>query len=141
MNTDNNDISIPLPNYKKYPKNFTSHDCPRCVLTITYLGLATHIFQPRDPALRRLENEERFTIEPFQYKTLTFNTIIFTSIKARSVLFANDLLYRHGLTYVVSNIPTNDTFLFIKIFNPLPVSKTFEKNTLSFTCLTLLAKE
>jgi hypothetical protein len=137
MNTD--DILIPLANYKKYPKNFTSNDGPRPVLTIQYFGPARQIFQPRNPALYGLCNDERFTIEPLQFKTLIFNTIVFTSIKAVSLLFADDLLYRHGLTYVVNNIPTNDTFLSIKIFNTLPVSKTFEKDTLSFTCLTLIA--
>jgi hypothetical protein len=139
MNTDN-DIIIPLRHYEEYPKNFTSIDGPRPVFTIEYFGLIKQISQRTDPALISITNEEQFTIKPLQSKTLTFNTIIFTSIEARSLVYADNLLYRYGLTYDVSNIPTNDTFLFIKIYNTLSTPLTFVKHMLSFNCLTILAK-
>jgi hypothetical protein len=129
-------VFIPKPHFKKQPR--TSTDCPRPVLSIKYFGKPTISFhQPKN--LIYLSNEEKFTIEPLQYKILTFHTIVFTSINARSLVYAEDLLHRHGLTFTVNNMPTNDTFLFIEIFNTLSVSKTFEKDSLQFNCLTLLA--
>lgn len=56
------------------------------------------------------------------------------------MIYGSDFLYRLGITCVINQIPTNDSFLNVTIFNHKSVPITLEKKTLQFTCHTVLAK-
>lgn len=132
-------ITIPDPIYMKRPKNYSCRDRPSPVLQIRYDGLPTTLRS--NSALITLTNKTEFTIPSCDYATLNFNVLVTTSLPAVTIVYDNDyLLFRHGLTCVINQIPTNDTMLYIKIYNHKSIPSSFEKESLQFTCYTLLAK-
>jgi hypothetical protein len=137
MNEDN--IFIPDPVYRKWSHNNSCQDGPTPVLRIRYEGLKTILHCPH-PALITLTNNTSFTIPSCGFTTINFNVLVTTSLPAVSILYGNDFLFRHGLTCVVNQLPTNDTLLHIKVYNHKSEPLTFAKESLQFTCHTVLAK-
>jgi hypothetical protein len=137
MNEDN--IFIPDPVYRKWSHNNSCQDSPTPVLRIRYEGLQTNLNCPH-PALITLTNNASFTIPSCNFATIYFNVLVTTSLPAVTLLYGNDFLFRHGLTCVVNQIPTNDTLLHIKVYNHKSEPLTFAKESLQFTCHTVLAK-
>lgn len=137
MNEDT--ITIPDPVYMKWPKNYSCQDSPTPVLRINYKGL-TNSLRCQNPAMITLSNKTSFTIPSCDYTTIHFNVLVTTSLPAVTLLYGNEILFRHGLTCVINQIPTNDSLLSIKIYNPKSEPSTFAKESLQFTCHTVLAK-
>jgi hypothetical protein len=137
MNEDT--ITIPDPVYMKWPKNYSCQDSPTPVLRINYKGL-TNSLRCQNPAMITLSNKTSFTIPSCDYTTIHFNVLVTTSLPAVTLIYGNDFLFRHGLTCVINQIPTNDTLLYVKVYNNKSEALTFPKESLQFTCLTVLAK-
>jgi hypothetical protein len=137
MNVD--DITVPDPVYMKWSKNYSCQDSPTPVLKIRYKGLS-NILPNKNSALITLTNKTAFTIKSCNYAIINFPVLVVTSLPAVSILYGNDFLFRHGLTCVINQIPTNDTLLHIKVYNHKLVPSTFEKDSLQFMCHTVLAK-
>jgi hypothetical protein len=133
----NEDVTVPDPVYMKWPKNYTCQDSPTPVLKIRYEGLSTPY---TNPVLITLTNKSSITIPSCDYAIINFPVLVTTSLPAISILYGNDFLFRHGLTCVINQIPTNDTLLYIKVYNNKSVTSTFEKESLQFICHTVLAK-
>jgi hypothetical protein len=136
---DEDEIAIPEPVYMKWPINYTCQDSPTPVLQIRYEGLSTTLHYP-NPAIITLTNKMTFTIQSCNYATINFNILVTTSLPAVSILYDTNVLFRRGLTCVINQIPTNDRMLSIEIFNHKYEPATFEKESLQFTCHTVLAK-
>ncbi len=109
MNVVDDDITVPDPVYMKWPKNFTCQDSPTPVLKIQYEGLSNTTSPHRNPAFITLTNKKAFTIPSCNYAIIHFPVLVRTSLPAVSILYSNDFLYKHGLTCVINQIPTNDT--------------------------------
>ena len=117
-------------------KNFSCQDSPTPVLRINYKGL-TNSLRCQNPAMITLSNKTSFTIPSCDYTTIHFNVLVTTSLPAVTLLYGNEILFRHGLTCVINQIPTNDSLLSIKIYNPKSEPSTFAKESLQFTCHTV----
>jgi len=134
------DISIPEPIFMKWPENYTCVDSPAPVLQIQYEGLPPDFKCRTSTTLLTLTNKSSLTIKPCRYATIHFNVLVKTSLPAITMIYGSDFLYRLGITCVINQIPTNDSFLNVTIFNHKSVPITLEKKTLQFTCHTVLAK-
>jgi hypothetical protein len=137
MNVD--DITVPNPVCMKWPKNYSCPDSPTPVLKIQYEGLSIPL-PFTNPALVTLTNKTALTIPSCNYAIINFPVLVITSLPAVSIIYGNDFLFRQGLTCVSNQIPTNDTLLYVKVFNHKLVPLTFEKESLQFMCHTVLAK-
>ena len=62
--------------------------------------------------------------------------MVVSSLPATSFVYAPELLYRIGLNCTPAFIPTNDTYLFITVYNQ--TSKPIECRNLQFFCTTTL---
>jgi hypothetical protein len=137
MNDD--DISVPDPIYMKWPENYSCPDSPTPILQIRYEGLPVDVHRT-DKALITLTNKKQFIVLPNDYATINFNVLVTTSLPAVTILHGSDFLFRLGLTCVLNLIPTNDTFLSIKVYNHKSVPITCQKESLQFTGHTVLTK-
>jgi hypothetical protein len=131
------EVTVPTPVYMKWPKNYSCQDSPPPVLKIQYDGLSPPY---TNPVLITLTNKTSVTIPSCDYAIINFPVLVTTSLPAVSILYGNDFLFRLGLTWMINLIPTNDTLLNIKVYNNKPEPLTFEKESLQFTCHTVLAK-
>jgi len=128
-------LTIPQPNYVYKTTNRTSCDCPTQVFKIKYLGVFPQTFK------RTIEfsNNYKCTIKPGQYQQIYFNILVQTSLPGFCIVYGDEhLLYPKGLSYVITQVKTNDIFLYITIKNNNQFSFTIEEDTLSFYCTVVI---
>jgi hypothetical protein len=126
-------ITVPPPIFKLQK---TSIDSPTLILQFKYVGK-----QPHTSSLTTITitNPNRFSLAPFQSKKIYFPIMVLSSLSASSIVYAPELLYRLGLHCTISVIPTNDTNLYIIVYNHTPQPIEIEKNSLQFYCTTTLS--
>ena len=136
-----NDITIPEPVYIKRPTNYSCNDSPTPVLQIRYEGLLDNLPPLTNKNLMiTLSNFTSFTVLPRSYATLSLNVLVITSLPAVTTIYGSDFIFRHGLTCVINQIPTNDSVLNVTVYNHKSISSTFEKKSLQFIAHTVLTK-
>lgn len=133
------DITVPRPVCMKQPTNFSCVDSPKPVLRIRYECILTVPHSSNTPLIS-LTNENSFTVPSCNFATIYFNVFVTTSLPAVTLIYGNDFLFRQSLTCVINPIPSNDTLLNVTVYNHKPTAVTFAKETLQFTCHTILAK-
>lgn len=139
MNNNTNDtISIPIPVYKKLPPD--QPDCPSPMVLFKYIGNTS--FQRTtyccSPSII-ISNDDAFTLTPGQFKKIEFNLMIVSSTPATTLVIGSELLFRRGLRFIVTSVPTNNTFLYCVVVNTSSQHLSFEKNSLQFYCTTLFS--
>jgi hypothetical protein len=135
---ENDNITVPPLRLKWYGDEI---DGPPPTLKIRYEGVFNqYICYPYSEAIITLTNDTAFTIEPNQYKKLQFKILVITNVPAVSILYQSSLIFRLGISCVVTQIPTNDIPLHITIFNHCDSTKDIPKDILQFYCHTVLAK-
>ena len=127
-------VTVPICKLINPPGGYTVAGCdPIC--QIKYIGT-------RPPYLTRsflsLENKEKITLQPLQSYKLYFNVMVMTSLPATSIVYGSDHNYCRGLSIIITQIPTNDTYLNITLVNKTLRVLHFEPDTLSFYCKTVL---
>lgn len=133
----NDTIDVPPPIIIKAK---TFHDCPTTLLKIKYVGkptMHTDIYAT-SPTITTT-NTNSFSIAPYKWDKLTFPIIVLSSLPAITIVHASELVYRLGLHSLTTIIPTNNTFLYITIYNPTTEPITFKKDSLPFYCTTILS--
>lgn len=136
MNED--DITIPEPVYMKWPQFYTCVDSPTPAIKIQYEGQPNLLQSHRFPAIMILTNQTSLTIPACDYAKIYFPILVTTSLPAVSILYGEDFLFRHNLTCLIDPIPTNNTFLYITVYNHKSEPVTFAKESLQFHCHTVL---
>lgn len=139
INMNHDELTIPNRIYIKRPDNYSCTDCPTPVLRIKYIGKQNYLQRTNSNSLITLTNNTSFTIKPHSYAKIHFNILVRTSLPAVSIIYDDNLLFRHGLTCIINQIPTNDTLLNVTIYNNKSELSTFAKESLQFICNTLLA--
>ncbi len=128
-------VIIPIPqNILKREEN----DHPTPVFKINYVGYF--------PYGRNFTNRSNITViypnsiemKPFEHKTIYFPVLVETSLPMYSIITGSDLLFRFGLSSSITIVPS-DSFLFTSIFNYTEKTITLPKNSLTFTCSTVIA--
>ena len=104
------DILVPPFQYKNIKERKTSHDCPTYVLRLRYVGNNPYRCNKSLPTIT-LTNKYLFTILPFQFKKIHFFSMVMSSIPATSFVYSSDLVFRLGLSCIITFIPTNDISL------------------------------
>jgi len=131
------DILVPPFQYKNIKERKTSHDCPTYVLRLRYVGNNPYRCNKSLPTIT-LTNKYLFTILPFQFKKIHFFSMVMSSIPATSFVYGSDLVFRLGLSCIITFIPTNDISLYIIVYNHTNQPLSFPKNSLQFNCTTAL---
>jgi hypothetical protein len=115
-----NCVFIPPLILKKQPENYTECDC----------GGRSPIFEtkligPLDKLFYRFENlntihfynDKKYFLQPNSCKTIAFPVTILTSLPAESLLTCNSWIYTKNITTMINAIPTNDSYVYVTIFN------------------------
>jgi hypothetical protein len=115
---------------------------PTTILQFRYLGHHNH-FQPNklhntSVNTITIENPKSVQLKPFQSTKILFPVMVLSSLPATSFVYAPERLYRLGLHCIISFIPTNDTFLYITVYNYTNKSIHFKENYLQFYCTTTI---
>jgi len=82
-----------------------------------------------------ISNEYLFVIPSFNSCIITFNIIISTSLPGTCIIFPDNLLRKRGILTTISTVPTNDTYLYISLFNNTDRAITVKKNSIQFECI------
>ena len=132
--SDMNDIiTIPQPIFKMQK---TCQEQLTTILNLKYIGnIGKQI--PSSSTTITITNPSCFTLEPFQFKKICFPIMVLSSLPASSFVYAPELLYRLGLHCIISVIPTNDTFLYITVYNY--TTQSVKCQNLQFYCTTTLS--
>jgi len=129
-------ITVPLPRYKK-AKYSCDHPLP--VLNIAYTGSPPYGQYAKDCEKITLYYPHSLTIAPNQHITLRFPVLIETSLPCMSIIYGSCLVFRFGLTCSIATMWTNDSYLSVVVYNYKTYPLQFSKNSLTFSCLTVLA--
>jgi len=138
MNT--NDIVVPDPVYMKWPKNYSCVDSPAPVLQLRYEGIPKNQHPRTNKALITLTNPTSFTIQANSYVTIHFKVLVTTSLPAVTLIYGSEFLFRLGLSCIINQIPTNDMFLNVTVYNNKSAPIHYDKESVQFTAHTVLAK-
>jgi hypothetical protein len=130
------DINVPAQFLKQLGDEV---DSPTPTLRVRYEGVFeyNHNYTRADITLT---NHTEFQIEPNQFKTLRFTLSVISNLPAVSLIYPSSLLFREGLSCVITPIPTNDMSLYVILHNHCNTTKTFPLYRLVFYCNTVLAK-
>lgn len=125
----NDTINFPI-------KTKTSTDCPTIILKLKYVGKQP--WNNHSPIIT-ITNAKSFNLAPYQCLKMSFPIMVLSSLPAKTIVYASELVYRLGLHTLESIIPTNDMPLYITVYNPTSSSLTFKKDSLQFYCTTILS--
>ncbi len=128
-------IEIPPLIYKNYPPDYTECDCGRpAVFEIRVIGSWNETWTRIENNTIHLYNENKYVISPNTCQTIAFPVTIVTSLPALCMLTCNSWIYRKNLTYMVNTLPSNDSYLFVSLFNYTQESITLNPFDLQVTC-------
>lgn len=130
-------ISVPLRHYMKRPKNCSYPDCPTPIVCLRYLG--TNYGNKYTPVSTiTITNNNELVIKPFHFKKVTFSVMVVSSKQATSFIYGSDYLFKLGLSFLITFIPTNDTNVYITVYNHTSETLYFSPHSLQFYCTTSL---
>ncbi len=130
-------INVPFRRYMKRSKNFSYPDCPTPIVNLRYLG--TNHGNKYSPVSKiTVTNNNELVINPFQFKKVTFSVMVVSSKQATSFIYGSDYLFKLGLSFLINFIPTNDTNLYITVYNHTSKTLYFSPHSLQFYCQTIL---
>ncbi len=128
-------VKIPPLVHEKYPLNYTECGSGRpTILHIKVLGSFNSSWTRFENNTLHCYNENVYVIKANTCQTIAFPLTIITSLPALCLITCNSWIYYKNLTYMVNSMPTNDSYLYISLFNYTKESITLNPFDLQLTC-------
>ena len=119
-----------VPVHKKHNLR-TSCDCPTPLFKLIELN-GKQIKQLSIHKAIQLFNEESFTLAKHEIRTLYFNRIFITSKPTLCLIYGEPFLYKRGISYKISVLPTNNSNCSVIICNHSNKTLFFREHDLCF---------
>lgn len=132
-----NTITIPPLVYKKYPPQYTETGRPKA-FEIEIIGSCNDSWLRFQDTTIYLYNQNDYIINANTCQTIAFPVTVITSLPALCLLTCNSFIYNKGLSYMINTLPSNDSYLYVSLFNYTSRPIVLYSNELQVTCKVVL---